>query len=683
MYTPIVSFKGGLRDLLICLLSIWCASAANPQDINLAEVNAREEFHWGVKAFHESLYGESIRAFERALSFTPDDKLIQEWLGRSYYRSGFESTAVSIWESILEADGGSAVLRSLVDTVKIRRGLTEELADEQRYVTAAALSGERQDVTFFSRPAGIFAKPDGSYYVTSFAGNQVVLFSANNAIMQRYLGGLQGLDHPFDVLETNNGFLYISEFLGNRIFRSGAGDSIRFGEKGTGDGKLIGPQFLADDLRGYIYVTESGNRRVSKFDYDGNFILSFGMRSERFGGLRSPAGILVHREAVYVADNFQKIIFVFDLSGNYRFSFGADILQGPEGISLFDEQRLLIADTSRVLVYDIEMETFGVLSNFGGGGARITKAVRGVNGDILVADFTKNTVTALTEISNLYSGLSVEIARVQSRDFPSVFLEISVEDRAGAPYLGLDRSNFIITEQRGPTRSEEFLLSREGEQPSVALLVERSVEMDGARSSLREAAETLYQEVADADGRLSLISAGAIPIKEASTGNSLQQFGIFAADAGEYSDDWKFSLGLRLAAAEVMSWPGIRAVVFVTSGSIGEHGFDDFELDVLTNFMVNNDVSFYCIYVQPMTIRSDELEYLCEETGGMSAFLYQPKGIKPIFDELMKKKAGRYFFSYESASDTEFGMKYLSVEAEVFHFKRTGRDETGYFAPRE
>ncbi len=161
-------------------MSLWCVNVAVPQEINLAAVNAREEFHWGVKAFHDSLYGESIRAFERALSFTPDDRLMQEWLGHSYYRSGFESTAVSIWESILEAGAESAVLRNLLDTVKARRSLAEDLADEQRYVTAASFSGERQDITLFSRPASVFARNDGSYYLTSFAGNQVILFSATN-----------------------------------------------------------------------------------------------------------------------------------------------------------------------------------------------------------------------------------------------------------------------------------------------------------------------------------------------------------------------------------------------------------------------------------------------------------------------------------------------------------------------
>ncbi len=184
-------------------------------------------------------------------------------------------------------------------------------------------------------------------------------------------------------------------------------------------------------------------------------------------------------------------------------------------------------------------------------------------------------------------------------------------------------------------------------------------------------------------GKLSLISSGVIPIKEGSNANTRQQFATLAADAGTYSDEWRFSLGLRLAISEVISWPGIRAVVFVTTGLLGDNAFADFDLDVLKSFMANNDVSFYCIYVVPTPSQTDELEYLCEETGGMSAYLYQPRGIKPVVGELMKNRAGRYFFSYESASNTEFGMKYLSVEAEVFHFKRSGRDETGYFAPRE
>ena len=120
--------------------------------------NAAEEFHWGVKAFHNGLYGEAIRAFERALAFTPENSAMQEWLGNAYFKSGYEDTALSIWDAVLSTGGGTPLLRSHVETVRSRRGLGEELSENVRYVTAYSISGEQPDFTFFSRPASLFPR---------------------------------------------------------------------------------------------------------------------------------------------------------------------------------------------------------------------------------------------------------------------------------------------------------------------------------------------------------------------------------------------------------------------------------------------------------------------------------------------------------------------------------------------
>ncbi|MBT3272439.1 MAG: hypothetical protein HN368_04735 [Spirochaetales bacterium] len=672
----------------IFLFSVLCSSLALSlfaQDIDMDSVKAEEEFHWGVSAFHNSLYGESIRAFERALSFTPDDYLLQEWLGRAYYQSGYEETAVNIWSRVVEAGAGGPILRNLIDTVQARRGLNRELAEDERYVNAFALDGKQEDFVLFAQPSSVRSRGDGSFYVTSFVGNQVVRFTLNGALQRRLLGGLQGLDGPFDVLEVDENHVFITEFLGNRIFRSNTigTDIVRWGEKGISDGQLLGPQFLAVDNRGYLYVTEAGNHRVSKFDFDGNFILSFGEKDQPFGGLKLPTGIFVYNETVFVADAQEKHIAAFDLSGNFLYTFGKSFLDGPEGLSLFEEGILLVADTRRVLTYHIDSQVFTVIAEFGGLGTRITNAARDVNGDILVVDFFGNTVTLLTDISDIYTGLFVQVERILSRDYPDVYVEISVQDRMGDPYIGLDESNFILSELRSRVRNDSFLIPEESAVPSVALLVDRSLEMRTETDSLRLAAEDIYAMIRGSSGKLALVSTEELPQIVESGGSGAQGFSQLAAEFGNYSDAWRFSLGARLAVSEVLSWPGQRAVVFVTAGDPGSLGFDDYDLDILAAYMRNNDVAFYCIYTRPDPVRPEEFEYLSEMTGGASAFMYQPEGITPLIKELLNRRSGRYFFSYESVSDTNFGDRYLTMEAEVFHFDSSGRSETGYFAPRE
>ena len=121
MYTPPVRFRRLPAVLFFnLLLSLYPLIA---QNIDMNAVNAAEEYRWGVRAFHNGLYGEAVRALERALAFTPDNLQMQEWLGNAYFRSGYEDTALSIWDTILETGQGTPLLRNQVDTVRARRGL--------------------------------------------------------------------------------------------------------------------------------------------------------------------------------------------------------------------------------------------------------------------------------------------------------------------------------------------------------------------------------------------------------------------------------------------------------------------------------------------------------------------------------------------------------------------------------
>ena len=52
-----------------------------------------------------------------------------------------------------------------------------------------------------------------------------------------------------------------------------------------------------------------------------------------------------------------------------------------------------------------------------------------------------------------------------------------------------------------------------------------------------------------------------------------------------------------------------------------------------------------------------------------------------VVKNIIELPQGIYQLSYTSALSTNFGTNYLPLEAEVYLLNRSGRDETGYFAP--
>ena len=140
------------------------------------------------------------------------------------------------------------------------------------------------------------ARRDGSFFVVGFVTNRVIVLDSNGIVRKTLWGGLEGFDHPFDIVEDRDGSVYVSEFRGDRIAKCDRNGNriLTIGGKGRGPGLLLGPQYLALDPDGNLYVSDWGNKRVSKYSRKGEFLLSFGRPAGVYPGLGAPAGVLFH-----------------------------------------------------------------------------------------------------------------------------------------------------------------------------------------------------------------------------------------------------------------------------------------------------------------------------------------------------------------------------------------------------
>ncbi|MDR2783964.1 MAG: NHL repeat-containing protein [Treponema sp.] len=647
---------------------------------------AREEFRIGVQAYNRFAFNEAIFSFERALSFRPGESLLLDWLGRAYYRSGFEEAAIRQW---VAASGGyepmsteALLLKSRVETIRNRRNLLPIADDNIRYVESGRYPGVVDKQTLYRQPTAALPLEDGSVWVVAYGSNELVRIDPNGIVRQRQRGPLNGFDRPYDLVRGYDGRLYVSEYRGGRVsvLNSNGDWQSYIGSKGRGDGMFVGPQNLAVDESGYLYVVDYGNRRVSKFDPDGAFVLSFGRQTvsasgEAFGGLLSPTGIAAKDGRVYVADNTSNQIYLFDPNGAYLGVLISSDLLGPESLRFLSDGRLLVADRNRVIMIDVDSAVVRELGVPGNDKVRLVDAGMDRNGNILVVNFQASEVSIMTRLDDMASGLFVQIERVVASAFPQVTVEVSVQDRLRRPVVGLDARNFLLSEEGNPVSRQQLLgAGYRTTNFDLSLLIERSPATGGLRENLNAA----VRDISSAGGAIvSLVSASALPVKEQmADGIPLGA----AAGGGEYSPRWRFDLGLRLAATDLLAADKKRAVVFVGSGVLGELAFEQYGLSELAAYLANNGIVFYAVIVGGGQADA-ALEYLASQTGGQVLPLYRNEGVKPVIQSLVSVPNGVYIISYESRLPTDFGNAYLPVEAEAYLLARSGRDKTGYFPP--
>jgi DNA-binding beta-propeller fold protein YncE len=663
---------------------------------------ALEEFRLGVQSFQRGFFNESILSLEKALSAKPEDPLIISWLARSYYRSGLDLTAAEQWQRILDRGIVSPYVSGRIEFLKSARTMAGTEASREKLIESGRITNKAGQTKTFLRPTWISPDTDGSFWLTAFGSDELLKFDVNGVILIRLKGPIGGLDRPFCAIKKEGGGFFVSEYGLDSIaiLREDGSLVKRFGGKGRGNGKLLGPQYLCQDQDGYLYVSDYGNRRISKFDPDGQFVLSFGAAQlgfPDFPGLSAPTGIACSGEMVYVADAFRKAIFAFDRDGNFKQVLVAEGLEKPEGLTVYMGNSLLVADQGRLLSIDRYIQETTVLYSGQEKENRILSAALDANGNVIACDFDLSAISVLSPESSVYSGFNVNVLRVNAERFPQIDAELLVQDNRSRPISGLNAKNFYVTEQI-PSIEQR----KEGEQtvsyetytarsvPSFELLQSMSsapgldtvIVMDptqALKSEVRVSSDTLLAafEAMGEHGQLSYVHSGKIPSFDGplEPGLILKNYAKQTAVA-----DFRLDLGLRLAASKLVVSDTRRAIFYVSSGAIGDASFKGYSLTETAAYLANNNIVFYVLMLGRGS-PDPSLEYLAAQTGGQIVALSRPKGVADLMDALAKRPYGRYVIRFTSQAESDFGRSYLPFAVEAYLMKKSGRDEFGFFAP--
>ncbi len=658
--------------------------AGYAQSVDFDELEAAEEFGWGVRAFHRGYFQDAIRSFTRSLSLDPENALTREWLGRAYFRAGLEQAAMGEWSGLLDRTAGSLYIEQLLDQITRTQLVEPDVMATEPYVNAREIDGRRGEIDVFRRPTSVLSRDDGSLLVVSFGTHEISVLDVNGARIGRWRGGAIGFDAPYDIAESGGDY-FVTEFGADRVSRLDRdGNRIAtFGESGLGNGELIGPQYISADGNGYLYVSDWGNRRIVRFNEGGEYIHAFGHRREGdFPGLREPTGVAWSDGIVYVADSAHDAVFAFDESGNYLETLGEGHLEGVEGLSVFSDRELLLGRRDRVELLDVERDTIRSISELDGAGRRVVSALREVNGDIVAVDFDANRLYYLTERPALYTGLRTQIERIDSDSFPSVVVDVRVEDRSGNPIVGLRQNNFVVTEEGGSVGDVTLTYAADRDtNPTVSLLVGREPSMEDMRTKVEQTLRAVHESVSES-GEIGLVLSGREPIvahpPTAGTGTFVDD----GLSAGAYDGEHALDRAVRLAAGELMRVRGRRSVTYLSDGTLPDDAFDTYDLVEVASYMRNNGIRFDLLLIGGGQA-DDRLEYLVEATSGDMVRPEGPRGLLPYEEAVIARPSGRYVLRFTTSRDGDFGRRYLPIEVEAALGRRTGRAESGYFAPFE
>lgn len=221
----------------------------------------------------------------------------------------------------------------------------------------------------FYYPRGLAVGPDDVVYVADSGNNRVQKFDLEGNVQKAWgkfgfawRGADMGrFDVPWGLTTDQDGNVYVSDTSNSRIqkFQADGQPLLKWGRDGSFDGAFFFPRGVAVDFVGNIYVADESNNRIQKFDTRGSFLTKWGREGSGPGQFKSPWGIACDALGnVYVVDSGNHRIQKFDGNGTFLCSFGnrgktEGQLNFPYGIAVDKEGCVFVVDSgnNRVLKY--------------------------------------------------------------------------------------------------------------------------------------------------------------------------------------------------------------------------------------------------------------------------------------------------------------------------------------------
>ncbi len=175
----------------------------------------------------------------------------------------------------------------------------------------------------YSGAYGVSLASGGDIYVVDPGSNRVQKFNALGNFLSKFgsigTGNGQFSYGPKDIAIDSSGNIFVSDMINHRIqkFDSSGNFITKWGSQGSGNGQFGNDTVIFNfgicvDSSGNVYVADTGNNRIQKFDNNGNFLTTWGTQGTGDGQLGLPVDVAVDAGGnVYVSENGNRRIQKF------------------------------------------------------------------------------------------------------------------------------------------------------------------------------------------------------------------------------------------------------------------------------------------------------------------------------------------------------------------------------------
>jgi len=213
----------------------------------------------------------------------------------------------------------------------------------------------------FTSPVGIASDQAGNVYVVDSNNHRIQKFLSSGVFLTEWgsLGEWNGFfQYPAGITVDRDGTVLVTDTGNNRVqvFTAEGVFLNAWGSSGDGDGEFWYPEGIACDSERNVYVVDYGHHRVQKFDPMGVFLAKWGKNGgdgssgTGSGEFYHPRGIMVDKDdRVYVVDTENNRVQKFDLNGSYMgewgsFGSGDGNFTAPRGIAADGSGNIMVVD---------------------------------------------------------------------------------------------------------------------------------------------------------------------------------------------------------------------------------------------------------------------------------------------------------------------------------------------------